>query len=472
MRITVVGTGYVGLVAGACFADKGYDVTCIDIDERKIAALNCGKIPIYEPGLKDIVERAVKRQHLSFSTDLKSAIIASKAIFICVGTPEGLEGKPDMRAVWAVANSIGKILKENPNSDYKVIATKSTVPVKTGDEIEKILASYNLSNIGVASNPEFLKEGDAINDFVKPDRIIIGASDVRARQLLTEIYTPFTRRSERMILMDRRSAELTKYAANSMLALRITFMNQIASLCESLEADVTAVRHGIGSDLRIGSSFLYPGPGYGGSCFPKDVKALIQLGQEYGIPQTIMEDVDSYNQKQKHLLSNKVKKHYGNDLTNISIAVWGLAFKPETDDIRETPALFIIQDLLDAHATIKAYDPEAIETFRASLDHPHITFCSSMYDAVKATDCIVVVTDWNEFKMPDFEKAKTLMSIKTKTPIIFDGRNLYSPQKVKEAGFNYFSIGRKPLLIDQTDSNSDSNSDSIISTTTTTTSTN
>lgn len=442
MHITVVGTGYVGLVAGACFADKGYDVICIDIDENKINNLKAGKIPIYEPGLKEIVERAVKRDHLVFSTQLKEAVLQSTAIFICVGTPEGPDGKPDMRAVNAVAHSIGKVLSENAVTDFKVICTKSTVPVCTGDEIEKILTTYGVGKdkVAVTSNPEFLKEGDAINDFVKPDRIIIGTEDDHARDLLIEIYSPFTRRNERMICMDRRSAELTKYAANSMLALRITFMNQVAQLCELLGADVTSIRKGLGSDARIGSSFLFPGPGYGGSCFPKDVKAFIELGKNLGAPMTIMESVDICNQQQKHILADKVKKYFGESLSGKTLGVWGLAFKPETDDIRESPSIYIIEDLLASNANIKAYDPEAIETFRRCNDHANITYCSSMYDAVKGVDGLVIITDWNEFKMPDLEKMKGIM----KNPVIFDGRNLYSTTKLAEEGFHYFPLGRVP----------------------------
>lgn len=438
MHITVVGTGYVGLVAGACFADKGYDVICIDVDLNKINALQSGKIPIYEPGLKEIVERAVKRDHLVFSTELKEAVLQSSAIFICVGTPEGPDGKADMKYVYAVAHSLGKILSENPTTDYKVVCTKSTVPVCTGDEIEAIFKQYNVQNVGVASNPEFLKEGDAINDFVKPDRIIIGTEDERARDLLVEIYSPFTRKSERMLVMDRRSAELTKYAANSMLALRITFMNQVAQLCEQLGADVTSIRKGLGSDSRIGSSFLFPGPGYGGSCFPKDVKAFIELGKKYEFPLTIMEAVDEQNQKQKHVLANKVLKEFGDDLSGRTFGIWGLAFKPETDDVREAPSFFIIQDLINKGAHIKAYDPEAIETFRRGLDHANITYTCSMYDAVKAVDALIVVTDWNEFKMPDLTKLKGLM----KRHVIIDGRNLYSISKLSEEGFHYYPLGR------------------------------
>jgi UDPglucose 6-dehydrogenase len=442
MYITVIGTGYVGLVAGACFADKGYDVCCVDVDENKINLLNSGKIPIYEPGLKDVVERAVKREHLIFSTDLEKAYLTSKAIFICVGTPEGADGRPNMTYVYAVARSIGEIQKKHPEiTEQKVVATKSTVPVGTGDEIEKILTEAGVTNIDVASNPEFLKEGSAINDFVRPDRIIIGVNAEHGQNLLSEIYTPFTRKNERMLVMDRRSAEMTKYAANSMLALRITFMNQVAVLCEKIGADVQSVRKGIGSDTRIGPSFLFPGPGYGGSCFPKDVKALIELGHDNSFPLTIMESVDVFNQKQKHYLAEKVISYFGSDLEGKTIGIWGLAFKPETDDVRESPALYIIEDLIKAKANIKAYDPEAMDTFRKQLDHINITFCSTLYDASKACDAIVVVTDWNEFKMPNFEKLASIL----KNRIVFDGRNLYAPQKMKELGFEYFGLGRKKI---------------------------
>jgi len=446
MFIAVIGTGYVGLVAGACFADKGYDVMCVDIDENKITRLKSGIIPIYEPGLKEVVDRCIKREHLTFTTDLKEAILQSEAIFICVGTPEGVDGRPNMDYVYAVVNSIATILVEtNSTAVFKVVATKSTVPVGTGDVIEKIFRDKGLNEIEVASNPEFLKEGCAINDFVKPDRIIIGVENERAREKLSEIYTAFTRKSERQLFMDRRSAELTKYAANSMLALRITFMNQLASLCELIGGDISSIRQGIGSDTRIGSSFLFPGPGYGGSCFPKDVKALIDLGQENKFPLTIMEAVDVFNQKQKHVLSQKVIKHFGGDLTGKTIGVWGLSFKPETDDVRESPSIFIIEDLINASAEVKTYDPEGMETFRKVLDHKKLTFCSTLYDAAKGCDCLVVVTDWNEFKMPNFERVKNLMV----NPIIVDGRNLYSPQKMKELGFNYYALGRKVILAPQ-----------------------
>jgi len=410
------------------------------LTKKKIAGLNAGIIPIYEPGLKEVVERALKREHLNLTTDLKKAVLQSEAIFVCVGTPEGEDGRPNMTYVYAVVNSIADILVENKlQNEFRVVATKSTVPVGTGDEIEKIFRDRGLNEVEVASNPEFLKEGCAINDFVKPDRIIIGAEKERGREKLSEIYTAFTRKSERQIIMDRRSAELTKYAANSMLALRITFMNQLANLCELVGGDISAIRHGIGSDTRIGSSFLFPGPGYGGSCFPKDVKALLDLGQENNFPLTIMEAVDVFNQKQKHVLSQKVIKHFNGDLSGKTIGVWGLSFKPETDDVRESPSIFIINDLIEANAQVKAYDPEGMETFRRVLDHDRLTFCSTLYDAAKGCHCLVVVTDWNEFKMPNFPRIQNSMA----DNVIVDGRNLYSLPKMKELGFNYYSLGRK-----------------------------
>jgi len=438
MKIGVIGTGYVGLVSGACFADKGFDVTCVDIDENKIRLLKEGKIPIYEPGLKDLIDNAVKRGHLTFSTDMADVVISSDAIFICVGTPEGKDGQPDLSAVYAVANGIGSVLKQKNSSSFKVVATKSTVPVGTGDEIESIFMKYGLTSVAVASNPEFLKEGDAINDFVKPDRIVIGTNSEKAKNLLVDIYSSFTRKSERIIPMDRRSAELTKYAANSMLALRITFMNQMARICEKISADVTNVRKGIGLDSRIGPAFLFPGPGYGGSCFPKDVKALIHLGRENSAPITIIEAADEFNQLQKHALSDKVIRHFGKDLKNKTISIWGLSFKPETDDVRESPSIYIIGDLLKAGVQIKAYDPEATTNFRKFYDFNNITYCSSMYDALKNADALVIVTDWNEFKMPDFERVKSLM----KSSVIFDGRNLYQPDKMSGLNMLYFGLGR------------------------------
>lgn len=445
--ITVIGTGYVGLVAGACFADKGYDVCCIDIDEAKINKLRAGHIPIYEPGLKEMVENSIKRQHLTFSTNLEDSYARSTAIFICVGTPEGKDGNPNLNFVWSVAKGIAAVQKKLqdslPENDFKVVATKSTVPVGTGDRIEAILKEegVDMEKISVASNPEFLKEGDAINDFVKPDRVVIGAETQRAKDILVEIYTPFTRKNERMLCMDRKSAEVTKYAANSMLALRITFMNQLSSLCERVDADISSVRKGLGSDTRIGTRFLFPGPGYGGSCFPKDVKALISLGRENSFPLTIMEAVDVFNQEQKHLLAQKTKQHFQGQLESRTIGVWGLAFKPETDDVRESPSLYTVKDLLDDGAVVKAYDPEAMETFRRELDHKNLTFCSTMYDAIKGVDALLVMTDWNEFKMPYFEKMLQLM----KQPVIFDARNLQSPLKMKEKGFLYFGMGRKKV---------------------------
>lgn len=438
MKIAVVGTGYVGLVSGACFADKGFDVSCIDIDEEKINFLNEGKVPIYEPGLKEIIERSVKRGHISFSTDIKKAVLDSSIVFICVNTPEGEDGKPDLSAVRAVANSIGIVLKNNPEAGFKILVTKSTVPVGTGDEIESILEKYGVKNAAVVSNPEFLKEGNAILDFVKPDRIVIGTDSEKARKMLFDVYSVFTRKSDRIIMMDRKSAELTKYAANSMLALRITFMNQIARLCEKLGANITNIRRGIGTDSRIGPAFLFPGPGYGGSCFPKDVKALIHLGRRMESNITIMEEVDRFNQEQKHYLAEKVSRHFKGELKDKTIAVWGLSFKPETDDVRESPSLYIIGDLIKDGANIKAYDPEATENFRKVYDLNSITYCTSMYDAVKNADALVIVTDWNEFKMPDLEKVKGLM----RSPLIFDGRNLYSVEKMSESGFRYVCLGR------------------------------
>ncbi|MBW2967469.1 UDP-glucose/GDP-mannose dehydrogenase family protein [Candidatus Woesearchaeota archaeon] len=439
MRLAIVGTGYVGLVSGACFADKGFQVSCIDIDQAKVDALNNGKIPIYEPGLKDIVERTHRRGNLTFSTDLKSAVIGSDVLFICVGTPEGADGRPDLAAVFAVANDVGKILKDVSSASLKVLATKSTVPVGTGDEIRRILDAHGAAGVAVASNPEFLKEGAAINDFARPDRVVIGTDSDSARSLLRDIYASFTRKTERILTMDLRSAELTKYAANSMLALRITFMNQMSNLCERVGADVSSVRKGIGSDARIGPAFLFPGPGYGGSCFPKDVKALIHLGKDNDFPLTIIEAVDTFNQRQKKVLADKVKRHFREDIRGRIIAVWGLSFKPETDDVRESPSIYIIGELLKAGAQVKAYDPEGTENFRKLFDFNSITYCSSMYDAVKNAEALVVVTDWNEFKMPDIERMRALMSGR----VIFDGRNLYSPAKMRSEGFTYEGMGRR-----------------------------
>jgi UDPglucose 6-dehydrogenase len=439
MKIAVIGTGYVGLVTGVCLADKGFDVACVDVDSRKIQMLNEGRLPIYEPGLKDILDGAVKRNHLTFSTDIKKVVVSSKIIFICVGTPSDNEGRADLSAIFSVAATIASTLKENPVKELKIIITKSTVPVGTGDKIEQIFDEHNVKNIAVVSNPEFLKEGAAIEDFASPDRVVVGTDSQEAWETIKEMYLPFTRKTERIFLMDRRSAELTKYAANAMLALRISFINQIAALCEKVDADVSDVRKGIGSDSRIGPAFLYPGPGYGGSCFPKDVRALIHLAKDHKCPLTIMESVDSFNNKQKFVLAEKVKNYFGAGLKNKTLAVWGLSFKPKTDDVRESPAISIINNILAAGASVKAYDPEAVENFKRVGDFSRVVFCSSMYDAVESADALLVVTDWNEFKMPDFERIKKLM----RTPVIFDGRNLYSPSKMKELGISYFGFGRR-----------------------------
>lgn len=438
MKIAVIGTGYVGLVTGVCLADKGFDVTCVDIDSKKIQMLNEGRLPIYEPGLKDILDGAVKRNHLTFSTDIKKAVADSKIVFICVGTPSDNEGRADLSAVFSVAKEIALTLKKSPAKELKVIITKSTVPVGTGDKIEQLFDEQGVKNIAVVSNPEFLKEGAAIEDFASPDRVVIGTDSEEVGEIIRDIYLPFTRKTERIFLMDRKSAELTKYAANAMLALRISFINQIAALCEKVNADVSDVRKGVGADSRIGPAFLYPGPGYGGSCFPKDVRALIHLAKDSGCPLTIMESVDSFNNKQKFVLVEKVKNFFGADIKNKTVAVWGLSFKPRTDDVRESPAINIISSLLNSGAEVKAYDPEAIENFRKAGDFSKVVFCSSMYEAVEGADALVVVTDWNEFKMPDFDKIKKLM----RTPVIFDGRNLYSPSKMKECGITYFGLGR------------------------------
>lgn len=439
MKIAVIGTGYVGLVSGACFADKGFDVYCVDIDKTKIDMLNGGEVPIYEPGLKDIIDTAVRRKHITFTTDMDKSILESDAVFICVGTPEGANGRPDLSAVHVVAKSIGAILKNNPSHKFKVVVDKSTVPVGTGDVVEKLISDEGATNFAVASNPEFLKEGAAIDDFMKPDRVVIGTDDEQAKAILLDIYSAFVVKTNRILIMDRRSAEMTKYVANSMLALRITFMNQIANLCEKVGADVVNVRKGIGSDSRIGPSFLFPGPGYGGSCFPKDVKALIHLGNDNNSNVTIMESVDDANQKQKIVLANKIKDYFGTDLKSKKIAVWGLSFKPETDDIRESPAIYLIDKLIDAGAEVSVYDPEALENFKNEISHENISHAESMYAALTDCDALAVVTDWNEFRRPDFEKAKSLM----KSAVIFDGRNLYSHETMRSKGFEYEGIGRK-----------------------------
>lgn len=436
MKVVVVGTGYVGLVTGTCLAEVGIEVTCIDIDIEKVENLKKGIIPIYEPGLEQLVFKNLKNERLRFSSSLKNCIDGADVIFIAVGTPPGEDGSADLKYVIGVAEEIGQNL-----TDYCVIATKSTVPVGTAKIVKNtILAEINRRDISlffdVASNPEFLKEGAAIEDFLKPDRIVVGVSSSRAEEIMRKLYKPFLLNGHPIIFMDVASAEMTKYAANSMLATKISFMNDIANLCEILGADVNMVRKGIGSDERIGNKFIYPGIGYGGSCFPKDVKALIKSANENGYQMQVLKAVESVNDKQKSILFDKVLNRFRGDLLGKTFAIWGLSFKPNTDDMREAPSLIIINKILEAGGKVKVFDPVAmIETKKILKDQ--IEYCISEYDALERADALLVVTEWADFKSPNFEKIKKLLN----NPIIFDGRNIYDVAELKKFGFEYYGIG-------------------------------
>jgi UDPglucose 6-dehydrogenase len=436
MKIAVVGTGYVGLVTGTCFAEVGIDVTCIDIDQRKIDNLKQGILPIYEPGLEEMVTRNVTAGRLRFSTSLADSIQDADVAFIAVGTPPGEDGSADLKYVLAVARGIGEHM-----NNYTVVVTKSTVPVGTAakvrSEIEKALDNREVSiDFDVASNPEFLKEGAAIDDFLKPDRIVVGVASERAEDVMTKLYKPFLMNGHPIIFMDIPSAEMTKYAANSMLATKISFMNDIANLCEIMGADVNKVRLGIGSDARIGNKFIYPGIGYGGSCFPKDVKALIKTAAENGYEMQVLKAVESVNEDQKLVLFNKVQQHFGGDLAGRKIAVWGLSFKPKTDDMREAPSLVIIDKLLDAGCSVTAYDPVAMKEAKHMLGD-RITYAKDQFVALIDADALLVVTEWPEFRSPNFEVVGRLLKYR----VVFDGRNIYDAQEMEEAGFTYHCIG-------------------------------
>ena len=439
MNITVVGTGYVGLVSGTCLAEVGNHVLCIDIDQSKIDRLNNGEIPIYEPGLEDLVKKNVQEGRLSFSSDIKQGVDYGSIIFIAVGTPPDEDGSADLKHVLAVASDIGKHM-----NDYRVVVTKSTVPVGTADKVKHAVNAAleekgSTTSFSVVSNPEFLKVGAAVDDFLKPDRIVVGAEDERAIELMRELYAPFNRNHERTIIMDIRSAEMTKYAANAMLATKISFMNEMANLAELLGADIENVRHGIGADPRIGYYFIYPGCGYGGSCFPKDVQALHRTAKSVGYDAQILDAVEAVNKRQKSVIVEKIIKQFGNDLTGKKFAVWGLAFKPETDDMREAPSRTIIEALWQRGATVAAYDPvaeEEVERIYGKRDD--LALVSDPYDALDDADAMIVVTEWKVFRSPDLD---TMMS-RMKTPIIFDGRNIFQPASVRKAGFEYYGIGR------------------------------
>jgi UDPglucose 6-dehydrogenase len=431
MKVAVIGTGYVGLVAGACFAESGNDVVCVDKDEAKVRTLKRGKMPIYEPGLEELVRRNRSEGRLSFTTTLPKSVRDSSIIFIAVGTPQGEDGSADLKHVLAVAHDIAKAM-----NGYKVIVDKSTVPVGTSERVREVVRRATTHPFSVVSNPEFLKQGAAIDDFMKPDRVVIGAEDARAQEMMLELYSPFTRTGAPIMVMDCASAELTKYAANAMLAARISFMNEVANVCEAVGADVDHVRKAIGADRRIGTAFLFPGCGYGGSCFPKDVQAMIRFSSDKNYQFKILEAVEATNKAQKMRLFTKIKKHFGG-LKGKTIGVWGLAFKPKTDDMREAPAIPLIEALLASGVTVQAYDPEAIKVARGIFGN-HITYAASNYDALKGADGLAIVTEWNEFRRPDFTRMRSLM----RTPTIFDGRNIFTPDEMKQSGFTYYSIGR------------------------------
>lgn len=438
MKIAMIGTGYVGLVTGTCFAESGNDVVCVDTNEQKINDLKNGIIPIYEPGLDTLVKRNVEEERLSFTTNLEEAVKKSLLLFIAVGTPPGEDGSADLQHVLAVARGIGRSMNE-----FKIIVDKSTVPVGTGARVRATIQE-ELDRRGenipfdVVSNPEFLKEGNAIDDFMKPDRVVIGCEDVRTGELMKELYSPFVRTGKPIIIMDIASAEMTKYAANAMLATKISFMNDIANLCEKLGVDISQVRQGIGSDSRIGYPFIFPGAGYGGSCFPKDVQALVKMGEQNSYKLQILEAVEAVNERQKKVLFNKLKNRFGADLKNKTIAVWGLAFKPNTDDMREAPSIVLIENLLAEGAKVRAYDPEATKEAQKVFGD-RIAYGKKVYEILDGADALVIVTEWNEFRRPDFDKMKGLL----KQPVIFDGRNLFEPKKMAQLGFEYEGIGRK-----------------------------
>ena len=435
MKICVVGTGYVGLVAGACFAENGNDVIGVDIDERKLAMLRENRSPIYEPGLGELLRRNQREGRLRFTNDLADAVRKSTICFIAVGTPERPDGAADMEGFFTVVREIGEAM-----DGYRVIVNKSTVPIGTADRTRRVVAEVTSQEFDVVSNPEFMKEGAAIEDFLEPDRVVIGSDSAHANDLMGELYEPFMRTENRLLVMDNRSAELTKYAANALLATRISFMNEVANLCERVGADVNFVRAGIGADRRIGPGHLFPGVGYGGSCFPKDVTAMIHTAEGYGLDASLLRSVDAVNDRQKYVLVQKVKNHFGSDLTGRTFAIWGLSFKPRTDDMREAPALTIVEGLLAAGARVRGHDPEALGEAQRRLGD-RIEYFDRNYVALEGADALLIVTEWNEFRLPDFSRMKATL----REPLIFDGRNLYDPEEMRKLGFVYHSVGRPPV---------------------------
>ncbi len=442
MNLAVIGTGYVGLVTGTCFAETGNNVICVDVDLNKLEKLKKGIVPIYEPGLKTIFERNIKDNRLQFTSDLKEAVRKAEVIFLCLPTPQNGDGSADLKYVLGVSEEIGKIFKNEPGIGFKILVDKSTVPVGTSDKVKALIKKYAPGfDFDVASNPEFLREGMAVEDFMKPERVIVGTSSEKTRKILDKLYEPFVRSGNPIYFMDERSAEMTKYAANSFLAAKISFMNEIANLCELTGAEVDKVRAGIGSDSRIGKRFLFPGVGYGGSCFPKDVVALVNTANENKYDFKILRSVVEVNRRQIEIFLSKILNHYNGNINGKHFGLWGLSFKPNTDDVREAPALALIEKLIDKGANVTAYDPEAENNTRAVLGEK-IKYANTSYDAIENCDALIIVTEWNEFRNPDLEKIKSLL----KEPVIFDGRNLYDLDTMKEKNFTYYSVGRSAVI--------------------------
>jgi len=440
MNLSVIGTGYVGLVSGTCFAEMGNNVICVDNNQDKLKKLKKGIVPIYEPGLEILFHRNIEKKRLTFTDDLKKAVLESEIIILCLPTPQGEDGSADLKHVFEVANEIGKILKDAATKDFKIIVNKSTVTVGTSKAVTKIIEKNGVNNFEVVSNPEFLREGFAVDDFMKPDRIIVGASSQKVFDRMRALYEPFVRQGNPIFEMNPESSEVTKYAANSYLAMRITYMNELANFCEAVGADVEMVRKGMGSDTRIGKRFLFPGIGYGGSCFPKDVNALIKTSEDNNSPIRLLKVVDEANKLQKLILVKKILKHFDRNIKEKKFAVWGLAFKPNTDDIREAPSIYIIKELIRLGAKVSAYDPAAMENAKFYLDDI-LEYSQDQYSMLKDADALLILTEWNEFRNPDFIRIKNDL----KSPIIFDGRNVFEIKKMEELGFTYYSIGRKTV---------------------------
>jgi UDPglucose 6-dehydrogenase len=442
MNVAIIGTGYVGLVTGVCLAERGNDVHCVDNNPKVVEKLTSGQVTIYEPGLEEIYHRNLRKGRIKFSGDLEPAVLRSQVVFLCLPTPPGEDGSADLKYVLQVADDIGKILADNPGAGYKVIVDKSTVPVGTSGKVDAAIRRHLDAKFefDVVSNPEFLREGYAVEDFLRPERVVIGSRSERAISILQDLYEPFIPAGNPVIVMDEKSAEVTKYAANAFLAMKISYMNDLANFCEAVEADIDMVRQGVGSDSRIGSKFLFPGLGYGGSCLPKDVKALLKSARDAGAPLSILQSVEEINQEQRKKFFRKVEKHFKGKLEGLRVAVWGIAFKPNTDDTREAPVFYLLDELLKAKASVVVFDPEAMEGARRQYGD-RLEYAESSYGALQGADLLLVVTEWNEFRKPDFGLMKNLM----RQPVIFDGRNVYDSRKMKERGFLYHSVGRRAI---------------------------